>query len=82
MAEDTPGRRQHNYSVRDEAGGIPEDVQEKLFKQMTTTKGKDGTGLGLYISHSTVVGRYKGKMWFETTIGQGSEFFISIPQGI
>ena len=69
-------------SVRDEAGGIPEDVQEKLFKQMTTTKGKDGTGLGLYISHSTVVGRYEGKMWFETTVGQGSEFFISIPQGI
>ena len=69
-------------SVRDEAGGIPEDVQEKLFKQMTTTKGKDGTGLGLYISHSTIVGRYEGKMWFETTIGQGSEFFISIPLGI
>jgi len=66
-------------SVRDEAKGIPPDVQEKLFKQMITTKGKDGTGLGMYISYSTIVGRYEGKMWFETTQGQGSEFFISIP---
>jgi len=66
-------------SIRDEAGGIPLDVQDKLFKQMITTKGKDGTGLGLYISHSTVVGRYGGKMWFDSVPGAGSEFFISIP---
>ena len=67
------------FSIRDEAGGIPQDVQDKLFKQMITTKGRDGTGLGLYISHTTIVGRYNGKMWFDSIPGKGSEFFISIP---
>jgi len=66
-------------SIKDKAGGIPADIQEKLFKQMVTTKGKGGTGLGLYISYSTVVGRYGGEMWFKTTPGQGSEFFVMIP---
>jgi len=66
-------------SIRDEACGIPKDVQDKLFKQMITTKGIDGTGLGLYISYSTIVGRYGGKMWFKSDSGKGSEFFISIP---
>ena len=67
------------FSVRDEGSGIPMDVQDKLFKQMVTTKGKDGTGLGLYISHTTIVGRYNGDMWFDSAPGEGSEFFISIP---
>lgn len=31
--------------VRDYAGGIPKEVQNKLFKEMVTTKGKNGTGL-------------------------------------
>ena len=31
--------------VKDMAGGIPKEVQNKLFKEMITTKGKDGTGL-------------------------------------
>jgi len=77
---DTP--RDIIITVRDMAGGIPVDVQEKLFRQMFTSKGKDGTGLGLYISHSTIVGKYGGKMWFNSIEGQGSEFFISIPIGI
>ena len=66
-------------AVRDTASGIPKDIQGKLFRQMITTKGKNGTGLGLYISYSTVVGKYGGKMWFDSVEGQGSEFFISIP---
>ena len=66
-------------SIADDAGGIKKEVQEQLFKQMVTTKGKDGTGLGLYISSSTIVGKFGGKMWFESYEGKGTEFFISIP---
>jgi len=75
----TQTRQDIIISVRDMASGIPEDIQDKLFREMITTKGKDGTGLGLYISYSTVVGKFEGKMWFESTPGQGSKFFISIP---
>ena len=33
-------------SIRDYGPGLPEVVKEKLFKEMVTTKGKNGTGLG------------------------------------
>jgi len=67
------------FSVADEGGGIAPDVQKLLFKEMTTTRGKYGTGLGLYMSYSTVKGMFRGKMWFETQQGVGTTFFIQIP---
>lgn len=63
-------------TVEDSAGGIPESVQEKLFKKMITTKGKNGTGLGLYMCYSTIKGKFNGDMFFETKIGMGTKFTI------
>lgn len=62
--------------VEDFAGGIPESVQKKLFKQMITTKGKAGTGLGLYMCYSTIKGKFNGEMSFETEVGKGTRFII------
>jgi len=56
------------------------DVKNKLFKQMVTTKGKGGTGLGLYMSHSTIKGRFGGDIWFDSEKGKGTTFFIQIPK--
>lgn len=67
------------FSVADKAGGLRPDVQKVLFKEMVTTKGKNGTGLGLYLSYSTVKGVFQGTMWFETETGRGTTFFIRIP---
>lgn len=64
--------------VQDFAGGIPENVQKKLFKQMITTKGKDGTGLGLYMCYSTIRGKFNGEMRFETEQQKGTTFFIEL----
>ncbi len=64
--------------VEDFAGGIPEHIQEKLFKQMITTKGKNGTGLGLYMCYSTIKGKFNGEMRFETELGKGTTFFIEL----
>jgi signal transduction histidine kinase len=67
------------FSFEDKAGGIKPDIQGKLFKEMTTTKGKNGTGLGLFMSYSTIRGRFGGDIWFETEYGKGTTFFVSIP---
>ena len=64
--------------VEDFAGGIPEAVQKKLFKQMITTKGKDGTGLGLYMCYSTIKGKFNGEMSFKTEDGKGTQFLIEL----
>ncbi len=66
-------------SVQDFGSGLPEIVQEKLFKEMITTKGKNGTGLGLFMSYSNIKAHFKGDMTFETEKDKGTTFFIKIP---
>lgn len=67
------------FTFRDYAKGIPKQVADRLFKEMVTTKGKNGTGLGLYMSYSTIKGRFGGSMSFSSKEGKGTTFFISIP---
>ena len=67
-------------SVQDKGCGIPEDIQKKLFKEMTTTKGHNGSGLGLFMSYSTIKGHFKGELSFETAEDKGSIFYIKLPQ--
>ena len=67
------------FIFKDNAKGIPKEITDRLFKEMVTTKGKNGTGLGLYMSYSTVKGRFGGNMSFNSIQGEGTTFFISIP---
>lgn len=66
-------------SVKDYAGGLPKNVQEKLFKEMITTKGKNGTGLGLFMSYSTIRAHFNGNITYETAEGKGTSFNIILP---
>ena len=66
-------------SVADQGCGMPADVQEKLFKTMITTKGKNGTGLGMFMSYSTIKGHFKGDITFTSEVGKGTTFNIIIP---
>ena len=65
--------------VKDYASGMPKNVQEKLFKEMITTKGKNGTGLGLYMSYSTIKAHFNGDITFESEPGNGTTFTIILP---
>ena len=67
-------------SVVDHGCGIPKEVQDKLFSQMITTKGQKGTGLGLFMSYSTIKGHFKGDMNFESEVGKGTRFNILLPK--
>ena len=64
--------------VKDYGPGIPENIREKLFKEMITTKGKEGTGLGIFMSYSIIKAKFNGDMRFETS-NKGTEFIINIP---
>ena len=67
------------FTIKDEAGGLPKEVEEKLFKEMITTKGKNGTGLGLFMSYSNIRAHFNGNITFETKRGEGTAFHIRIP---
>ena len=67
------------FKISDSAGGLPVKVQEKLFKEMITTKGKNGTGLGLFMSYSNIKAHFNGNLEYKTEKNKGTTFYISIP---
>lgn len=64
-------------SVQDEASGIPNAMQPKIFAPNFTTK-SSGTGLGLAICKG-IVEKANGNIWFETQENIGTTFHISLP---
>ena len=74
-------KQQNNLviSIKDYGSGLPQKVQDKLFKEMITTKGKNGTGLGLYMSYSTIKAHFNGDITFETEENKGTTFNIILP---
>ena len=66
-------------TIKDEAGGVSDEVKETLLKEMKTTKKENGTGFGLYYSNTIIESSFKGKMYFETTDGVGTIFYIELP---
>jgi signal transduction histidine kinase/HAMP domain-containing protein len=67
-------------AITDTGTGIPEAVRDKIFDPFFTTKevGK-GTGQGLALAHSVVVGKHGGTLRFETECGKGTTFLIRLP---
>ena len=65
--------------VQDYGCGMTKEVKDKLFKEMITTKGKNGTGLGLFMSYSTIKAHFNGDIQFESEQNKGTKFTIIIP---
>lgn len=71
------------FAVRDEGRGIPADQLESIFDRFhqvdaSDSRKKGGTGLGLAICRS-IVQQHGGEIWVESTVGQGSTFYFTIP---
>ena len=70
-------------SIRDQGIGIPQAEQAQLFGRFvrasnSQTQGISGTGLGLYLCRE-LVSQHGGDIWFESTEGSGSTFFLRLP---
>ncbi|MEM6747141.1 MAG: ATP-binding protein [Pseudomonadota bacterium] len=66
--------------VQDSGSGIPAEIQHKIFDPFFSSKGVGkGTGQGLSFSHSSIVDRSGGTLFFETEEGQGTTFHIYLP---
>jgi two-component system, NtrC family, sensor kinase len=67
--------------IRDNGGGIPPGVREKIFNPFFTTKPPgEGTGLGLSLSHDIVVKQHGGSIEVDTKPGEFTEFRVILPR--
>ncbi|HBE35608.1 MAG TPA: serine/threonine protein kinase, partial [Cyanobacteria bacterium UBA11368] len=66
--------------IKDNGTGMSEEVKQKIFDHLFTTKGVGkGTGLGLAIAHQIVTEKHNGLLEVNSTLGGGSEFIITLP---
>jgi len=67
-------------SISDTGDGIPLEARDRIFEPFFTTKPAGlGTGQGLSIAKSIVTDRHSGSLEFETEVGEGTTFTISLP---
>ena len=82
-SSETPDKMR--ISITDTGSGIPQEIQEKIFKPFFTTKtGTDesgkpkGSGIGLASCKDTIE-KLSGKLWIEKSTPEGTCFVIEIP---
>jgi signal transduction histidine kinase len=67
--------------IKDNGGGIPADLLDKIFQPFFTTKPTgEGTGLGLSLSYDIITKGHGGTLKVETKEGEGTEFIIVLPE--
>jgi PAS domain S-box-containing protein len=69
--------------VKDAGAGIPSEALERIFEMFYRVESPSkrqitGTGLGLALVKE-IVAAHHGRVWVESTIGQGSTFYLSLP---
>ena len=66
------------YQVRDNGCGMNSKIKQNIFKHFFSTKGSEGTGIGLMISKK-IIDEHDGEIKVESKEGAGSTFLIRIP---
>ena len=64
--------------VEDNGPGIPEDLNNKVFQDFFSSKGTEGTGIGLLVVQK-VAEEHGGRVTFESIPGEKTTFTVVIP---
>jgi signal transduction histidine kinase len=74
------------FLVTDSGRGIPEDKLQTVFERFRQVEAADekvhkGAGLGLAISKA-IIEKHKGKIGVDSTLGEGSTFWFTLPAAV
>lgn len=73
---DTDGVR---FTVHDNGIGMDQETRERLFTLFFSSKGSEGTGLGLYIANR-IVQKHEGRIEVTSTLDVGTRFVVTLPR--
>ena len=76
-----PDGDQVRFEITDTSCGIPPELLGRIFEPFVTRGKSGGTGLGMAIARS-IVEAHQGQIWVESTVGEGTTFFITIPRNL
>jgi signal transduction histidine kinase len=72
------GRSGVAVTISDTGEGMSPEQARRVFQAFFTTKGINGTGLGLWISQE-IVDRHQGRLRLRTSLGRGTVFSLFLP---
>jgi len=67
------------FEVQDDGIGMEQETREKAFSLFFSSKGTEGTGLGLFIAHK-IAKAHKGSIDLESEVDKGTRFIVRIPR--
>jgi PAS domain S-box-containing protein len=67
------------FEIEDNGIGMEQETREKAFSLFFSSKGVEGTGLGLFISNKIALA-HGGKIELESEVNKGTRFVVSIPR--
>jgi signal transduction histidine kinase len=80
ISTQSQGENEVLITVEDNGAGIPEKIRQRIFDVFFSTKGSQGTGLGLAVTKK-IIEEHGGAIEAESTPGQGSKLTIKLPAG-
>ena len=69
------------FEISDNGVGMDKETRQNVFTLFYSSKGHEGTGLGLYISNR-IIRQHGGQIKIDSAPGRGSRFFVQLPKSI
>ena len=67
-----------HFEIGDNGTGMDEETRENMFTLFFSSKGANGTGIGLFISNQ-VIDRHGGGIEVDSVVGEGTTFHVTVP---
>jgi signal transduction histidine kinase len=67
------------FDIRDNGIGMDDEIRDNIFNLFYSSKGKKGTGLGLFITRN-IIQQHGGMVEVDSTLGQGTHFRVIMPK--
>jgi signal transduction histidine kinase/pSer/pThr/pTyr-binding forkhead associated (FHA) protein len=80
ISTQSQGENEVLITVEDNGTGMPEKIRQRIFDVFFSTKGSQGTGLGLAVTKK-IIDEHGGKIEAQSTPDQGTTFTIRLPIG-